>query len=194
MATTHEVGFQAPGSERLVRRPGSGRAVAGLAAIFLVSGGAVAAALVSQHLYGMDPCPWCVLQRAIFVAIAIAALLGLVWSRPAGRRTGGVLALLLALCGAAAALWQHFVAAASPSCNLTLADRIMNALRLPTLLPEVFEPRASCADAAVSLFGVSYDFWSLATFGLVVVLAIVVLTGVRGRRHPARGRTRREPT
>jgi len=37
---------------------------------------AVAVALVSQHGFGIQPCPWCVLQRAIFVAIGMVALLG----------------------------------------------------------------------------------------------------------------------
>src|SRR5262249_50888055 len=143
VATTHEVGFHSSGSERLAGAgSGTGRVDAALGAIFLFALAAVGAALVSQHVYDMDPCPWCVLQRLIFVAIAVAALLGLAWRRPAGRRTGAVLALLLALGGIAAALWQHFYAAASSSCNLTLADKIMNATRLPTLLPEVFEPRA----------------------------------------------------
>ena len=47
--------------------------------------GAVGAALVSQHVFDMQPCPWCVLQRLIFVAIGAFAVLGLVW-RGAGRR------------------------------------------------------------------------------------------------------------
>ena len=38
--------------------------------------------------------------------------------------------MLLALSGIAAALWQHFVAAKSASCNLTLADKIISGLRL----------------------------------------------------------------
>ena len=38
---------------------------------------ALGAALVSQHVFDMQPCPWCVLQRLIFVALALAALLGL---------------------------------------------------------------------------------------------------------------------
>ena len=84
-------------------------------------------------------------------------------------------ALLLAAAGLAAALWQHFVAAQSASCNLTLADRIVNATGLNALLPGVFEARASCADAAVSLLGVSYDFWSAALFAAIGVLMIVAL-------------------
>jgi len=39
-----------------------------------LSVGVVAAALVTQHALGMLPCPWCVLQRLIFVVIGLVAL------------------------------------------------------------------------------------------------------------------------
>ena len=139
---------------------------------------AVGAALVSQHMFDMQPCPWCVLQRLIFVAIALACLVGAAIPRRPGRVGAAVLVELLVLCGIAAALWQHFKAAASASCNLTLADKIIGALQLDSLLPEVFAPRASCADAAVSLFGVPYDFWSLLLF---VLCGIGVLSLLRAR-------------
>ena len=147
--------------------------------IALLSLAAVAAALVSQHAYDMRPCPWCVLQRLIFVALAMAALLGLAWRSRTGLRlaTGGV--LILALCGAAAALWQHFVAAASASCKLTLADQIVGATGLDRALPQVFAAYASCADAKVNLFGVPYEFWSLALF---IALAVAVARPYRGGR------------
>ena len=32
----------------------------------------VAVALLTQHALDMQPCPWCVLQRVIFLAIALA--------------------------------------------------------------------------------------------------------------------------
>ena len=41
------------------------RSNAWLGMIALVSLAAVAAALVSQHVFDMQPCPWCVLQRVI---------------------------------------------------------------------------------------------------------------------------------
>ena len=82
---------------------------------------------------------------------------------------------LLALCGIAAALWQQFVAAKSASCNLTLADRIMTATRLDTLLPSVFEARASCADAAVDLLGVPYAIWAALAFALCGIALVRVL-------------------
>ena len=133
---------------------------------------AVAAALVSQHVYDMQPCPWCVLQRVVFVAIALVALPALLLRSPLARRLLAGVALLLAACGMAAALWQHFVAASSTSCNLTLADRIVSSLGLDGAWPEVFAAYASCADAAVKLMGLSYEFYSLLLFGLLAVLAL----------------------
>lgn len=134
--------------------------------VALASFAAVAAALVSQHVYRMEPCAWCVLQRLIFLVMGAVALLGLAWRGRIGSLVVGSDVLLLALCGLASALWQHFVAAGSASCKLTLADRIVNATTLNNLLPDVFEARASCADAAVDLFGVPYAFWAAALFVL----------------------------
>jgi disulfide bond formation protein DsbB len=152
-----------------------------LIAIAVASFGAVALALVSQHVFDMQPCPWCALQRLIFVGIGLVALLGLAWDGTLlARRAVPLLLLLLCGCGIASALWQHFVAAASVSCNLTLADRVLSASQLDQLLPEVFQPRATCADAAVDLLGVPYEFWSLALFVLIEAAALWLF--IRARR------------
>jgi disulfide bond formation protein DsbB len=145
------------------------------ACVAVASWGAVAAALVSQHVYAMDPCPWCVLERLIFVVVGALALLGLVWRHPAASRLAGTLAFLLAVAGIAATMWQHFVAAKSASCNLTLADRIMTATQLDRLLPGVFEARASCADAAVTLAGIPYDFLAAAVFAVCAIAMVRTL-------------------
>ena len=153
-----------------------------LAGVTLVCIGAVAAALISQHVFDMQPCPWCVLQRVIFLAIALACGIGLLWRSRVGRLVSIGLALLLTVSGIAAALWQHFQAAASASCNLTLADKIVSGwLQLDSLLPDLFSPRASCADAAVNLLGVPYDFWSLALF--VVIDGVLTLALIRTLRR-----------
>jgi protein dithiol:quinone oxidoreductase len=150
------------------------------AVVGLVSLAAVGAALVSQHMFDMQPCPWCVLQRVIFLAIAIACAIGYAWRHTTGRVVAAGLSLLFALCGIAAALWQHFEAAASASCNLTLADKITSQwLQLDSLAPEIFSARASCADAAVNLFGLPYDFWSL---GLFILIAVAMLRLLAARR------------
>ena len=145
-----------------------------LLAAVVVPLAAVAAALVSQHVYGMQPCPWCVLQRVVFVAIALAALPGLLVNQARVRRASAAAVLTLSLCGAAAALWQHFVAASNVSCKLTLADRIVGGLGLDGLAPQVFAAYASCADAAVKIAGISYEFFSLTLFFALGLVAVAV--------------------
>lgn len=146
-----------------------------LLGVALLSLGSVAVALWTQHALGMEPCPWCILQRLIFVVIALVALLGLAWRSAAGTLLTALLIVVLSLSGVAAALWQHFVAAASDSCKLTLAERIISGLGLDGSLPEIFQPRASCADAAVKLLGLPYEFWSLMLFVLLGAMALQLL-------------------
>lgn len=145
-------------------------AVAGLACA-----ASVGLALLAQHQFNMQPCPWCILQRLIFVVLAGLCLLGA--ALPALlRRVVATLALPFAAGGMAAALWQHFVAAKTSSCAMTLADRIVMGTGLDMRFPEAFEVRATCADAAVSVFGVPFEFWALGLFaavGLILVLNVL---------------------
>lgn len=149
----------------------------------VLSLGALGVALVSQHAFDMQPCPWCVLQRVVFALLALVGLLGLLWRSLVGTRAAASIGIVLAALGAAAALWQHVVAAKSASCNLTLADRIVSGLQLDALLPGVFAATASCADAAVQLFGQPYEYWSLAMFGVIGLALTLALTS---RRRQAR--------
>jgi protein dithiol:quinone oxidoreductase len=144
------------------------------AAAMVVSVGAVGAALYTQHRLGMEPCPWCVLQRLIFLAIGVAALPGLLVGTRLASWLSGALMALLALSGAAAALWQHFVAAGSTSCVLTLADRVVRGLSLDEIAPDVFSATAPCSQAA-TLLGVPYEFYSLLLFIGLLVWSVWVL-------------------
>lgn len=148
------------------------------AAMALACFAAVGAALVAQHGFDMRPCPWCILQRLIFVAIGVLAVLGAVSNGPVVRRALAGLVLLLALTDIGAGLYQHYVAARSTSCNLTLADRIVSGLRLDTALPDLFGVTASCADAAVNVLGVPFEFWSVALAALLAAAALRILTRV----------------
>jgi disulfide bond formation protein DsbB len=166
------------------------------AVLLLVAGvslAAIGAALVSQHVFDMQPCPWCVLQRVVFAAIALVALAG-AWLPQRLAKTGALLATgLLAAAGIAAALWQHLVAKSSSSCNLTLADRIVSGLQLDALAPEVFAPRASCADAAVNLLGLPYEFWSLGLFAALGAAAAWTLVRLWAPAGPGRAQHQGKP-
>ena len=145
-------------------------------AVAVLALGAVGVALVSQHRFDMQPCPWCVLQRVIFVLIGLIALAAAALPARSVRLAAAIGSIALAMAGIASALWQHFVAASTSSCKLTLAERLLDALRLDAALPEIFQPRASCADAAATLVGVPYEFFSLLLF---VLLAAMAMRGAR---------------
>jgi disulfide bond formation protein DsbB len=152
--------------------PGARRWLFAMAAVCLA---AVLAALVSQYLFDMQPCPWCILQRLTFVAIGVVCLVAALWNSQAPRALLAAVALLLAALGVATAVYQHEVAAKSQSCNLTLADRIITGLRADTVAPWLFEVKASCADAAVTMLGLPYEYWALGLFVLLGLSALRVL-------------------
>ncbi len=137
---------------------------------------AVGFALVSQHVFGMQPCAWCVLQRLILLAIAaVCSLAGTGWGSAMVRRLGAALAGLLALCGITAAWYQYSVASQSFSCAQTFADRFIAGSGLDAALPWLFGIYASCMDARVRLLGVEYALWGLMLFVLCALLALWVL-------------------
>ena len=152
-----------------------------LGGVAAVSVAAVATAATLQHTLGYPPCAWCVLQRLIFLVIAAAALLGVAWRSATGLRVSAALVIAIAASGMAAALWQHFVAAASLSCNLSLADKIIAGLGLDAQLPWLFAPMASCADAAVKLLGIYFEFYSLALFTAIAAVGIGLVACSFGR-------------
>lgn len=147
------------------------RAPLWLAAVAAVALGAVGVALYTQHRLDMMPCAWCVLQRLVLVGMAVAALVGMLLPSMAGRRLGGGGVGVLALCGLAAAAFQHFVAAQSASCAMSLADKLMGFTGLDSRFPAVFAAYASCADAKVNLFGLPYETYSASLFLLALGVA-----------------------
>ena len=146
-----------------------------LLAMAAVCVAAVGIALVSQHVYDMQPCPWCILQRIIYLAIALLCLIGAAVSAGIARQGVGVLTLLLAVSGGASALYQHLVASKSASCNLTFADKVISALGLDGAFPPLLQVTANCSDAAVSVLGVPYAYWSLALFIVIAAASVQVV-------------------
>lgn len=132
-------------------------------------------ALATQVFWNMQPCPWCVLQRLQFLLIAVVAAVGRWLPALAARRAAALVTLLLAASGIATALWQQLVASKSASCDLTLADRIMDVTTLDRNWPSMFSATANCAEASVPLLGVPYAMWSLATFALVALMSLRAL-------------------
>lgn len=151
-----------------------------LTAIAFLAFSALGAALVSQHVFDMLPCAWCVLQRVIYIVILVFALIGLLV--PALKKAALGLITLTAATGAGVAIYQVTVASSSLSCDLTLADRFITGSGLDVAAPWMFGVYASCFDAAVDLFGVEYAVWSLVLFVALAVASLAALVfGGRSR-------------
>ncbi len=133
--------------------------------------GAVAFALYSQHGWNMQPCPWCILQRMLFLLAGLIALVAaLTSSKP--MRVGILLAGISCLGGLGFALYQHFVAAKQQSCSFSQAEKFVIWTGLDEMLPSVFQVTASCADAALAkLMGIPYELASGALFALLAAWA-----------------------
>ena len=146
-----------------------------LVVIGLVSLGAVGVAAIAQYAFNMQPCPWCVLQRFIYIVVGVLALLAAAVPGIARRLFIG-LALLGTLSGIASALWQQLHAVSEASCDLSLAERIVSGLQLDRFVPQLFIAYASCGDAAVSILGIPFAVWSCI---LYVVLALMLVWTLR---------------
>lgn len=149
--------------------------------ISLLSFLAVGFALLSQHVFSMPPCAWCVLQRLIFIVLGVVSLLAGVL-RQVGYQRSSTLAALIGLAvafgGVLAAWYQVSVAQHLFSCDQTFADRFITQSGLESGLPWLFGIYASCMDARQPLFGIEYAYWSL---GLFIVLGLGLLLTLRKR-------------
>jgi protein dithiol:quinone oxidoreductase len=142
---------------------------------------AVGFALFAQHVWAMQPCPWCILQRMAFILLAAVCLLGAVFPARVARGFAAIGALI-ALSGAGIAAYQSVVASKQLSCNLTAADKFIQASGLNDLWPEIFAVRATCADAsAFKLLGIPFEIASGLLF-VTLFLWLVVLFRRRYRR------------
>ena len=148
-----------------------------LAGMVVASFAAVGVALIAQHQFGVKPCPWCVLQRGLFLLIGAFSLLGwLVQAQRSLRQAALVAVLMLCAAGLTAAVFQHEVASQTASCAMGLADKIVTALGLEELWPSVFMITANCAEAAgYRLLGLPYEVWSGLLFAGLGAIGLVVL-------------------
>jgi protein dithiol:quinone oxidoreductase len=155
------------------------QALAIIGALALAS---VGLAVLAQVAFDMQPCPWCVFQRLVYIVVGVLALLAAALPGAARRVVVG-LAFLATLGGVASALWQQLHAVNESSCDLSLAERVIAKLQLDSLLPQLFEARTSCADAAVSVLHVPFAVWSCAMF---VILALLLAWTFRATTRAAR--------
>ena len=142
---------------------------------------AVIIAVYLQSAWELYPCPLCILQRYFFIALGVAALLGMVSKRGGLRDGWSTLCLLLALGGSAVAgrhVWilQHPEA----GCGRDAVGEFVNGLPMAQWFPSVFYATGSCIDEIPPVLGVAFPVWALILFSLTaLVLAVALVQRIR---------------
>ncbi|GAB3421536.1 disulfide bond formation protein B [Massilia agilis] len=138
----------------------------------------VGAALYLQHVQNMMPCPLCVIQRYLYLAIALCCLLGAAMGQP---KVGAGLGLLGAL-GGLGVVGKHLYVLAHPgfSCGIDPMETMLNKIPTATAMPWMFHADGLCEDARDTLFGLSIPAWSAVWFAILAVSLAWLL--VRGKR------------
>ncbi|MEC5159905.1 protein dithiol:quinone oxidoreductase [Janthinobacterium sp. CG_23.3] len=126
---------------------------------------ALGVALYLQHgTLDMLPCPLCVIQRYLFLAVGLACLAGAATGKP---KPGAAVALLGALGGLGVA-GKHLYVLAHPglSCGIDPVETILNKIFTAEYLPFLFRADGLCEDATRPFIGLSIPQWSLVCFAL----------------------------
>jgi disulfide bond formation protein DsbB len=146
--------------------------------IAAVSLALVGAALYLQHAKEMLPCPLCIIQRYLFLGVAIFSLVGAFTNKL--KLWAGV-ALLSALGGLGVAS-KHLYVIAHPgfSCGIDPMETVLNRIPTATLLPYVFRADGLCEAALDNVLGLSVPQWSALWF-VILGLSLVWVLARRAR-------------
>ncbi|RYE92104.1 MAG: disulfide bond formation protein B [Oxalobacteraceae bacterium] len=141
--------------------------------IAAVSLALVGAALYLQHAKDMLPCPLCIIQRYLFLGVAIFSLVGAFASK---FKVWAGVALLSALGGLGVA-GKHLYVLAHPgfSCGIDPMETVLNKIPTATLLPWVFRADGLCEAALDDVLGLSVPQWSALWFVILGLSLVWVL-------------------
>jgi disulfide bond formation protein DsbB len=146
------------------------------AAVFVVCAGLIGFGLYLQHSKGLEPCPLCILQRIIFVAIGVVALAAALLGprRPAARLGSGLAVALLALAGVGVAGRQSWLQHFPPPIQECGADFyfLVDTTPLGQLLPALFSGSGDCAQRSWLFLNLSIAEWALLFFAAIAILTL----------------------
>lgn len=131
-----------------------------------------------QYVKHQDPCPLCMVQRVIFIAILVLfALAALHGPRRTGERIYAALIVLLSLLGVAVAarhIWiQHLPKDQVPACGPGL-DYMLETFPMADVLKELLHGSGECALRGWSFLTLGIPEWSLLCYLALGVWAVLI--------------------
>ncbi|WP_246487449.1 disulfide bond formation protein B [Ferrigenium kumadai] len=144
----------------------------------LFASGLMGFGLYLQYVKHQDPCPLCMVQRAVFIAIlvvfVVAALHG---PKRLGERIYAALIGLLSLSGigvAARHIWiQHLPKDEVPACGPGL-DYMLETMPMADVLKELMHGSGECAAKGWTLLGLGIPEWSLLCYLVLGAWAVLI--------------------
>ena len=144
----------------------------------LVVGVMFASALYLQYVLRQEPCPLCMIQRVIFIAIGITFFIAALHNpkRIAARVYSGLIALL-ALSGVGVAgrhIWiQHLPKDQVPGCGPGL-DYMLKNFPMSEVWQELMHGSGECAEKGWTFLTLGIPEWSLVSYVLLGAWALMV--------------------
>lgn len=146
----------------------------------LFASGLMGFGLYLQYVKHLDPCPLCMVQRLIFIAILVVfALAALQGPKRVGERVYAVLIALLSLSGvgvAARHIWiQNLPKDQLPTCGPGL-DYMLETMPMANVLKELMHGSGECAEKSWTFLTLGIPEWSLLCYlGLGVWAALIAV-------------------
>jgi disulfide bond formation protein DsbB len=150
--------------------------------LFLLGALTVAAmygsALYLQYVLRQEPCPLCMIQRVIFIAIGVTFLIAALHNTKAfGAKIYGVLIALFAASGVAVAarhIWiQHLPKDQVPGCGPGLEYMLQN-FPMAEVWKELLHGSGECAEKGWTFLALGIPEWALVSYVLLGVFALLV--------------------
>ena len=146
----------------------------------LFASGLMGFGLYLQYVKHQDPCPLCMVQRVIFIAIlAVFAIAALYGPKRVGERIYAALIMLLSLSGAGVAArhtWiQHLPPDQVPACGPGL-DYMLETMPMSNVLKELMHGSGECAAHGWTFLTLGIPEWSLLCYiGLAAWAVLIAL-------------------
>lgn len=144
----------------------------------LVVCGLMGFGLYLQYIKHQDPCPLCMVQRVIFIAILVVYALAMLHGpKHTGERLYAALITLLALSGVAVAarhIWiQHLPPDQVPACGPGL-DYMLETMPMSNVLKELLHGSGECAAHGWTFLTLGIPEWSLLCYLALAVWAVLI--------------------
>ncbi len=153
----------------------------------LIAGGLIGFALYLQYVEHQDPCPLCMVQRVVYIAISVVfALAALPGPKQVGEKIYAALIVLLSLTGVAVAsrhIWiQNLPKDQVPACGPGL-DYMLETLPMGTVIQKLIHGSGECAEKGWTFLTLGIPEWSLLCYLALGALSIFVVARTYLRKN-----------